>query len=160
GTVNGSITWSNNTTDPLSNVEIDLKLDGPMLSSASVESPDGFYQSSNSTLQWTSAQEPALAQVAPGASGTLNFSFDTLSPGASGTLYTNPTIALTLSVTGTRQGQSISGQQQVSNADTTKIVFASAVALSAQSFYSQGPFQNSGPTPPRAESPTTYTIVW
>ncbi|MDG4869786.1 aldehyde dehydrogenase family protein, partial [Guyparkeria sp. 1SP6A2] len=30
---------------------------------------------------WTSAQDPSLAQVAPGGNGTLQFSFSTLAPG-------------------------------------------------------------------------------
>jgi hypothetical protein len=40
------------------------------------------------------------------------------------------------------------------------VVLGSLLSLEAASSFGQGPFNNSGPTPPRAESPTTYTVTW
>jgi hypothetical protein len=157
-TIQGSIAWQNNLQEPVSNVEVSLLFAGPVLDPASVESSNGFYQSSDHTITWTSAEDPTLAQVAPGASGTLNFSFATLPPGTSGTVYTNPKVTLTLNVKGTRGSDQ--SAESVSAVDTTDVVLGSLLSLDAQSQYDQGPYANSGPTPPRAETPTTYTITW
>ncbi|MDB5225592.1 MAG: protein of unknown function with transrane region [Candidatus Adlerbacteria bacterium] len=156
--ISGSVAWKNNLTDPVSNIEVTLKLAGPVLDSGSVQSPNGFYQSSDNTITWTSAQDPSLAQVAPGDSGTLNFSFATLPPGSGGTIYTNPKVTLTLGVKGTRGSDQSS--ETVSAADTTEVVLGSLLSLEARSYFSQGVYSNTGPIPPRAESPTTYTVAW
>lgn len=156
--IQGSVAWQNNLTVPVSNLEVSLKLSGPVLDKTSVQSPNGFYQSSDNTITWTSAQDPSLAQVAPGSSGTLTFSFATLPPGTGGTIYTNPKVTLTLNVKGTRGSDQTA--EAVSAADTTEVVLGSLLSLEAKSLYGQGPYQNEGPTPPRAEEQTTYTVTW
>ncbi len=157
--LNGTITWQNNLKDAVADAELVLTLDGPMLDKASVMAPSGFYQSANSTITWTKDDAPELTNIAPGASGTLNFSFSTLAPGASGAIYSNPVINLDLSVAGVRQGQG-NVPQQVSSAATTQVLLSSAVALTEGALHFSGPFNNPGPMPPVVESSTAYTIVW
>jgi hypothetical protein len=154
--IQGAINWKNNLSDPVSNIEVELKLDGPALDTQSVQSPNGFYQSSNNTITWTSAQDPSLAQVAPGATGNLSFSFATLPPGTGGIVYTNPKVTLTLNVKGTRGTDQ--SPESVSALTKTDVVVGSLLSLEAQSHYGDGAYQNSGPTPPRAEAATTYTV--
>ena len=156
--IQGTINWKNNLNDPVSNIEVELKLDGPALDTQSVQSPNGFYQSSDNTITWTSAQDPSLAQVTPGATGNLTFSFATQPPGTGGIVYTNPKVALTLSVKGTRGTDQ--SPESVSALTTTDVVVGSLLSLEAQSHYGRGAYQNSGPTPPRAEAATTYTVQW
>lgn len=158
-TLQGTVTWRNNLAESVSNVQITLKLSGPALDSGSVNSGNGFYQSNNSTITWTSAQDPSLAQVAPGATGMLQFSFATLSPGSGGVVYTNPTVGLDLSVGAVRAGQG-NVPETVSSAASTEVSLSSSASLSAQALHFSGPYSNSGAMPPRAESPTTYTVVW
>ncbi len=156
--IQGTIAWKNNLADPVSNIEVSLVLAGPILDPGSVQSPNGFYQSSDNTITWTSAQDPSLAQVGPGDSGTLNFSFATLAPGTGGTVYTNPKVTLTLNVKGTRGTDQ--APESVSALTTTEVIFGSLVSLEAKSFYNKGVYANSGPTPPHEGTPTTYTIEW
>lgn len=156
--IQGTIAWKNNLNDPISNIEVELKIVGPILDPQSVQSPNGFYQSSDNTITWTSAQDPSLAQVAPGASGNLTFSFATLPPGTGGVVYTNPKVTLSLNVKGTRGSDQ--SPESVSALTTTDVVLGSLLSLDAQALYSQGAYTNSGPTPPRVESPTTYTVQW
>jgi hypothetical protein len=156
--ISGTIQWKNNLADPVSNIEVELKLSGPVLDQGSVQSPNGFYQSSDNTITWTSAQDPSLAQVAPGAQGTLNFSFATQAPGTGGVVYTNPKVTLTLNVKGTRGSDQ--APESVSALTTTDVVLGSLLSLDARSLYSQGSYSNSGPTPPREGQPTTYTVQW
>ena len=157
-TIQGSVAWQNNLADPVSNIEVELKLSGPVLDAGSVQSPNGFYQSQDKTIRWTSAEDPSLAQVAASGQGTLTFSFATLPPGDGGVVYTNPKVTLTLSIKGTRGSDQ--SAESVSAADTIEVVLGSLLTLEAQSNFNQGAYSNLGPTPPRAEQETTYTIAW
>ncbi len=157
--VQGSIAWTNNLPDSISNLQLTLSLAGPMLDRAAISSSNGFYQSADNTITWTKDQDSALAQVAPGATGKLQFSFATLLPGTGGTVYSNPTVDLNVTVQGVRQGES-GVPQQVSSAASAQVTLASAVKLLAQATHFSGAFQNQGPMPPRAEQNTTYTVLW
>ncbi len=158
-TLQGTVTWQNNLSEAISDVEIALSFDGPMLDTGSVFAQNGFYQSGNKTITWTKTQDPDLARVSPEGGGTLFFSFATLSPGSGGTVFTNPTVDLQLTVRGKRQSEG-SAPQSVGSAASTQVVLTSALSLTAQALHFTGSFSNTGPMPPKAESQTSYTIVW
>lgn len=149
----GVITWRNNLTEPIQDVEIVVTLSGPMLDKNRISSGSGFYQSSNSTIIWTKQQDPALASVAPGAESTVQFSFATLVPGTGGVVYSNPTVGVTLSVRGSRQN-SVGVPEEVVAAATTNVQLASALALGASVTHT------GGPNPPQANEQSTYRIEW
>jgi hypothetical protein len=155
----GTIEWANNLQEAVSNLELSLTLEGPALDKTSINAPNGFYQSNTNSIVWSSSGDGSLSSVAPGATGSFQFSFATLPPGANGTLITNPTITLTLHVQGTRQGQG-GTSNPVASAATMKVTLASALSITSESFHNTGPFENSGPIPPHAETDTTYTITW
>ncbi len=157
--VQGSITWTNNLPDAITNAQLTLTLKGPMLDTASISSSNGFYQSADTSITWTKDQDATLAQVPPGGTGKLQFSFATLLPGTGGTVYSNPTVDLNVTVQGVRQGES-GVPQNISSAASAQVTVASAVKLTAQATHFSGAFQNQGPMPPRAEQQTSYTIVW
>jgi hypothetical protein len=155
-TLQGSVTWENNLSDSVSDLELTLGLDGPAVDRSSINSSNGFYQSNTNQIVWTSAGEPSLASVPPGAQGTFQFSFKTLGPGEGGTLITNPTVTLNLTVKATRQGGGSSSN--VTSAATMKATLASQLEITAQSLRNSV-FPNTGPIPPRAEANTTYTVT-
>ncbi len=157
--VSGSITWQNNLPDAVENAQLVLTLSGPMLDTSSIQASTGFYQSSNSTITWSSSQEPSLATIAPGGTGTLPFSFTVKSPAQGGTLYTNPTINLSLAVSGVRPGQD-NVPEQVPVAIALEANVSSAAVLAAVAEHFSGPFGGEGPMPPTVGAATTYTIVW
>jgi hypothetical protein len=157
-TLNGVIHWENNLSDAISGLELSLSVDGPAVDKNSIHAPNGFFQSSNSTIVWTSQGDSSLASVPPGGQGSYQFSFATLPPGAGGTLITNPTVTLNLTVKGTRQAEG--GASNVASAATMKVNLASALVATAQSTRNAGPFINSGPMPPRAEQNSSYTVTW
>lgn len=155
----GTITWQNNLSEAVSDVQVKVTLSGPVLDRSSIQPGSGFYQSSDSTITWTSAQDPSLANVPPGGTGTLQFSFGTLPPGSGGVVYTNPTVDVELSVGGVRTGQG-DVPEEVTSAAKTQITLASAATLLAEALHFTGPFNNPGPMPPRVETITQYTIRW
>jgi hypothetical protein len=157
--LSGTITWKNNLTTAVSNVQLTLTLTGPALDKNSISSTDGFYQSQNNTITWSSAQDPALASVPAGAEGALQFSFASLPPGSGGVLITNPTIILNLAVQGTRADQG-NVPEQVASAASAEVSVASALSLTVAALHFSGPFTNTGPMPPQVNSDTSYTIVW
>ncbi|HWB33963.1 MAG TPA: hypothetical protein VG753_01410, partial [Candidatus Paceibacterota bacterium] len=154
----GEVDWQNNLSDSISDLELDLSFSGPSVDRSSINSGSGFYQSSNTTIIWSKDMNAALASVAPGAMGSFPFSFATLPAAVQNTLITNPTITLNLTVHAVRQGDS-GAPSDLSSAATAKLVLASQLSLAAQSMRTTGPFINTGPTPPRAEAGTSYTIA-
>ena len=100
--------------------------------------------------------DPALGSLAPGATGVGAFSFKTLPAGQFGRA---PSVTFAISVAGTRMGES-NVPELVSASRTETIKAATAVALSAASLHSSGPFANTGPIPPVADRTTGYAIVW
>ena len=157
--VQGSIVWQNNLPDPVSAVQLKLTLSGPSLDKSSIQSGSGFYQSSDSSITWASDQDPTLASVPPGGTGTLNFSFGTLPPGAGGVVYQNPTVTLNLSVSAVRAGES-GVPVTINSAAAIQVTLSSAVSLVANALHFTGPYTNGGSMPPRSGSPTSYTIKW
>ena len=157
--VRGSIRWKNNLTTPVTNLEFKLALSGPMLDINQIDSTDGFYQSQDHTITWTTQNDSTLTTVPPGASGSLDYSFATLAPGTNGTVYSNPTVNLQLSVSGMRQGQTGVPESVTTAASLTASV-ASQVVLKADALHFTGAFQNTGPIPPIPAQPTSYTVVW
>lgn len=157
--VTGQVKWKNNLSTPISNVELTLSLSGAILDTSSIGSTDGFYQSQNHTITWTKENNPDLAVVAPGGTGSFSYTFSTIPPTTGGAIYSNPTVDLQLAVSGVREGQA-GVPENVSSAATLKASVASQVLLTAQGLHFIGPFQNTGPMPPVAEQPTTYAVVW
>ena len=155
----GTITWQNNLSESVSDIQIKLKLEGPVFDRNSVQTGSGFYQSNDNTITWTSAQDPSLAVVPPGGTGMLQFSFSTLVPGIGGTVYTNPVVDLSLTVGAVRAGAG-NVPDQVTSAASTQVTLASAVSILARALHFTGAFSNAGPMPPRAESSTEYTVEW
>jgi hypothetical protein len=151
--VQGTITWQNNLQDPVSDLKLTLTFDGSPLDTTSITGQNGFYQSQTRSIVWTKDQDPTLAQVPPGQSGTYYFSFATLPPGSGGVLYTNPSVTLTLNVEGSRQGES-GVPQSVTSAAQMQVTLGSNVSLEAKATASGGTI------PPRAEQDTTYSVVW
>lgn len=154
----GSIVWENNLSESVSDIEVTLTFSGPVLDKNSITPGNGFYQSASNSIIWTKSQDPSLASVAPGGKGLLQFSFGTLAPGTGGVVYSNPTVTLSLGVKGVRQGQD-TGSSQVSSVASMDVTLSSAVDLAAQTLRGGG-YTNTGPTPPKAEQQTTYTVSW
>ncbi|HEY4483748.1 MAG TPA: hypothetical protein VI752_01045 [Candidatus Paceibacterota bacterium] len=154
------INYKNNLDTTLNDVLIKVKLDGGAFLPNTVEVDKGFYQSSNNEISWSKTTNSALASIAPGDSGSVAFNFKVPTISSGSNLSTgNPKVTLDASLNGVKGGSGFS-KEPVETFIKTIVQVASNVNLSAESFYYNGPFQNSGPLPPKVGEETTYTVTW
>lgn len=158
--IRADVAWKNNLTTPIKDAEIQIRFKGDALNKSSVSAERGFYRSVDNTIIFDKTNNPALASIAPSEGGNLSFSFGSLSSYSGGSSFmAEPSISLDIVANGKRlEGDNVPQEALYS---ATKIVkIATDARLSSRALHWSGPFENSGPMPPKAESETTYTVVW
>ena len=154
------IDWQNNLSYEVSDVSIVVKLSGNSLNKSTVEVEDGYYRSTDNTITFDKITNKPFASLQPGETGKNKFVFSSFGTGSvTGAGLSNPTISLSLSVRGKRVDYT-GGQENVLFSDARKIKITTNPQLFAKALYYVGPFKNTGPIPPKAETETTYTITW
>jgi hypothetical protein len=154
------INWQNNLPYEVSDVSVEVTINGNILDKSSVKASDGFYQSVNNTLVFNKTTNPILARLESGKAGTSKFAFNSFGAGSvTGLGINNPVITMNISVKGHRVDY-LPGQEDVFFTDTRKIKIASAPQLFAKALYYVGNIENIGPLPPKVDQATTYTINW
>ncbi|MFA6519803.1 MAG: hypothetical protein WCT41_03225 [Candidatus Paceibacterota bacterium] len=150
-----TVSYTNTLATSITNATVAIALSGSAIDYNSIQTTSGFYRSLDHTIIFSRDTDPALAGLAPGASGIGTFSFATLPSGA---LTGAPSLTFTISVSGTRVGQT-NVPEQVSSSVSKTVKVATAAALTVSSLHSSGPLGNNGPIPPKADQATTYSIV-
>lgn len=157
-TVSASISYENHLATPITDAVIVAQLSGVEIDGATVRSNDGFYRSADRVMYWDKTTEPALANLAAGARGTLNFSFQM--PGSEAlAAIRDPKITISVQAAGKRVAQSNVPETLQATA-VASVRAASDLQLIAQGLYYSNPFGSTGPMPPKANSETTYAIVF
>lgn len=155
--VQGEIRWVNNLPVKVQNVEITLDFKGQILDRSTVQAERGFFSSTDSQIVWTKATNPKLANVSPGDSERLTFSFKTL-PVGSGS-FKNPEIVITANIKAERQSE-VNVPTTIRGSAVTNAFVATDLVLSSSMTNANGVFTNRGTLPPKADSETTYTVTW
>ena len=157
--VNTEFNVINNLPSKLFNTSVEVSFSGGAFNPLSVSAGNnGFFQSTNNTILWDKRGVVEFSEMAPGSEKSLSFRLSPL-------LYTNlikgtkPEINMTIKASGERILDSGS-TEKVSAVETRKIVLATNIGLSSKVTRSVGNIENSGPIPPKAGAPTTYTVVW
>ncbi len=154
--VSGQVSFSNAQVDALNNVSVQVALSGSSFAPGSVTPGDGgFYQSGNGTITWDKNSNSSFATLNPGDNENVSFSFATIKPAVNAK---NPEVDVTITVTGTHTSAT-GGTATVTSAVTKKVLINANLLFGAKTLRG-GPFTNTGPIPPRANSPTTYTVDW
>ena len=154
--VNGTITWQNNLTVPVSDAQITVKFSGNGFDPSTVYTQSGFYRSSDATILFSKDTNRELAQFLPGDTGNGAFSFVPKSAAALKGVP-NPTITVTVSIAGNRIGEN-RVPEAVSSTVRRTVKIGTDVAYAARAVRTQAPFTNAGPVPPRVGQETSYTI--
>lgn len=155
GDINSTIKWVNNTNEMLSNVEFIVLLSGPILDKSSVSvSSGGYYDSEKNIITWDRRTTENLSKVTPGTSGRLTFGFKVRNSADGDS-------KLKIDIGAKAQRLSNDNVEQQINSVVSRIVkLTTSLRLASKALYFTGPFENSGPIPPKAENETTYSIVW
>lgn len=157
-TVSASVTYENHLSTPLTDVVIVAQLSGVEIDGSTVKSNDGFYRSSDRVMYWDKTTEPTLANLAAGARGTLNFSFQMPGNEELATIR-DPKVTVTAQAAAKRVDQSNVPETLQATAKG-EVRIASDLQLVAQGLYYSNPFGSQGPMPPKANTETTYAIVF
>lgn len=159
GVIDGGVAYANNLSTEVRNAQVTVSLSGNALDPASVLAPNGFYDSSKGTITWDATTVPDLANLAPGDSGMLSFSFKAKPLVSSGTTLSSPSVRLRVSIKGAQSLDSGSLSEVTDFQERTAIV-SSDFGFSNAVSHAGGPIANTGPIPPKAGEPTTYTVTW
>lgn len=157
--IKAEVTWFNNLPTAITDGEINIKLSGNAFDKFSVAPEGGLYTSADNTLTWNKITSPGLAHIGAGESGNVIFNLTPRDTSTSVRSVSNPSISLVVDVKGKRVSES-NVPEQIISSTKRGIKLSSATSLSSQILRSSGGFTNSGPIPPKAEQPTTYTIIW
>ncbi len=157
--VRADIEWSNNLSVPINDAVITATLHGALIDKSSVVAEGGFYRSNDNTITWDKSTNDKLGNLSPGDSGTLTFSFTPLPLVQGGVSAHNPSISLDISARGSRLNEQNVPETITSLVDRI-VKISTDLNLTSRIVYYSGPFQNSGPIPPKADTPTTYTVIW
>lgn len=156
GAVQGSLVLTNTLPDSLSNVSIEVKMDGSALNKSGVRVLDGgFYQSNQNIIVWDRNSQSKFQLVRPGESVNVGFSLEDFI--ISGTTQ-NPEVTFDVTVKGVRSLVG-GGVDNVTSVFTKTLRFLTNLSLSTRTLRS-GPISNIGPVPPQREVASTYTIEW
>lgn len=156
--IRADMVWVNNMPVRVLDAEIEVKLRSESLDRFSITTDQGFYKSLNNTIIYSRETNEDLAVLEPGESGGVTFSFASLGA-SSGSIFKNPEIILDISIRGKRLSED-NVPQEINSSITRTVKLASDLFLASRALYSIGPFDNTGPLPPKAEKETTYTIIW
>lgn len=159
--VRAELNFVNNLPDQIIDPEITVRFSGVVLDKTSV-SPEqgGFYQSGENTVFWDKTLSSDFEKLDPAGKGTVEFSFSPLSPSSSDfPRGRNPEIKIEVSVRGVRLAPGREAEK-VETKITRTVRIASSAQLATRAIYSQGPFKNTGPLPPKVDQKTSYTIIW
>ena len=153
------ITWFNNLSTAVSNVQIVAKLSGTAYDKTRILPSSGNFQSATDQIVWNQQTNPELASIAPGGSGSVSFSVTPVDRSTLNNQIINPVFNITAGVSGDRKSET-NVPQNLTSVTSRNIRIASNATFTGRIVRSQGPFANIGPIPPKAEKSSTYTVVW
>lgn len=153
------VTWVNNLPTKVIDASIEAVIIGEAFDKSSVSVDRGFYDSSKNSVTWNKDSIPELYSLETGQSGRMSFTFSPKVSSSGQYAVENPKISLKINVKGKRVSESETPEE--AGSVTEKIIKVNSdLKLASRAVYYAGPFQNTGPIPPRAEQETTYTILW
>jgi hypothetical protein len=156
--VDGLITWQNNLNTSIANAQVLVTFSGSGVDLSSVQTTNGFYRSSDSTLVFSKETTQNLALLNPGDTGTGSFSFTLKKPADIKGTY-NPIVEMKVSVSGNRTGEESTTANTITSGTIRTIQVGTTAALTSRLVHQSGPFLNTGTLPPLPNKETTYSVL-
>lgn len=154
-----TIEWFNTLPVNVLNGTLEVKLSGLALDRASVVAKNGgFYRSIDNTVLWDKNGYSFLGDIGPKKTGSVSFDFALVKELSTVNSLRNPEVLVEATFKGTRFSSDGTSEEVLSTV-TKRIKVSSGLVATGRIVYSTGPFSNSGPIPPKAEVPTTYTVI-
>jgi hypothetical protein len=159
--LNYTLTYTNNSTVALQTMNISATIVGQMFDPTTLKT-NGSFNSQNNTITWYTANTPGLASLAPGQSGSVQFTVATKQtfpiklPSDK-----NYSLKVTAQATSPTVPPNIAGTNTVSVASLiTKV--GGQIRLTSTGYEKEPKvaITNVGPYPPKVNQPTQYTIHW
>lgn len=143
------------------NAVIEAKIKGAaVVDERTIAVKKGFYRSFDRTLVWNQSSLRELAVIDPLSTSGAEFEFFVPAILSDSVIKeANPKIILEIKMKAERISEE-SGKMEVENNFIKEIKIATVFKFARKGFYYSGPFQNTGPIPPKAGQETTYTVVW
>lgn len=154
-----AVTYENNLPTEILDAIIVARLSGIQIDGSTVNSTDGFYRSSDNAVLWDkSTTNGKLSRLAPGAKGTVSFTFK--APASKDLVGLNmPKLDISVNAAGKRVSES-GVPQSMQSAIQKTVRLATDLNLDAVGLYYGNPFGSTGPMPPKANVETTYALVF
>lgn len=156
-----TITYKNNSDVGLKDVIIKARLVGEMYDFKSLRA-SGFFESINNTVTWNAASVPDLRLVQPGASGAVNFSIATKREYPIRRLSDKNYILKIHAVVESPTVPFFVSYEKTTGIGELQTKVAGKIGVDAKAFFRDAAsgFLNSGPFPPKVNTPTQYTVHW
>ncbi len=157
--IKGEITWQNNLDVPLNDVVVEARFGGAMLDKLNIEGEKGFYRSIDNTIVWDRTSVTELKQLPSEAIGHAQFSFNAVEPTLkNNSEFRKQSLTFDLTVRAKRLDED-NVPQEITSTVSRVIKISSDLGLDTKIVRTIGPFENTGPLPPVAETKSTYTIM-
>lgn len=154
-----ALSWINNTDTKLVDCVLTAEVKGSVNKRGVIVDSAAAYFSSSDTITWSPRTHALFKAIDPGLSGVQTFTVASLS-GESLGVVRNPQIALAAAMKCTEVGDDASAFKTISAAIERIVKIHTNAQLSATALHFGGPFPQSGPYPPKADTDSTYTILW
>lgn len=154
-----TVSWFNNLPTAINDGEITIKLSGNAFDKTSVQPGQGYYRSADNEIVWNKQTTPALGRIGAGENGSLTFNFTPRNFSTPSRQISSPTVTVEVNVRGKRLSES-NVQEDIVTSAKRVVKIPSSLTLASRITRSVGPFENTGPVPPKADKQTTYTITW
>lgn len=142
-----TITYANTSDKTLQDISVELLLSGQAPLYKNIELTSGYYDSLKRTILWDKKSVPALATLAPGATGSFRIIIPIVQGGTN-----SPSLKVTLSGSGT-----VESKDDVVSIISKSWVVEGSATINVKTTFKNSPFVSTGPIPPEPNVETAYT---
>jgi len=155
-----AVSYRNDSAIALREAIVTVELVGSALDFSRLRSDGGAYDSARSVITWKASDIPALANLAPHASGTVSFNVPVQSDFVpENSTSTNFQIKTTARIE-SPDVPNPAGANKIVSTNTMWVKVNSRLLVESQGAYKDGNIPNTGPIPPVVGQETTYTLHW